>query len=57
MPNLLTKSNPSSELHLPTHEIIAPSYQPTGEFYSQDSVLYADSYSVSVRSSRYCSGT
>ena len=50
MPNLLTKSNPTSELQLPTHEIIAPSYPPTGEFYSPDSALYADSYSVSVRS-------
>ena len=45
MPNILTKSNPTSELHLSTHEIIAPSYPPTEEFYSPDS---SDSYSVSV---------
>ena len=51
-PHLLTKSNPTPELHLPSHEIIAPSYTPTAEFYSAErTTLRHDVYSRSSNAS------
>ena len=53
-PHLLTKSNPTPELHLPSHEIIAPSYTPTGEFYSEErTTLRHDVYSRSSNASSH----
>ena len=53
-PHLLTKSNPTPELHLPSHEIIAPSYTPTAEFYSAErSTLCHDVYSRSSNASSH----
>ena len=53
-PHLLTKSNPTPKLHLPSHEIIAPSYTPTAEFYSAErSTLRHDVYSRSSNASSH----